>query len=335
MERTRVGIIGAGAMAQIVHLPILVKNNYIEVTAICDIDKIKLSSVAQKFSIPKKYTSYEKFLEENEFDAIFILTPTNSHKELVQKSSHYCKNILVEKPIARSAQEAKEICDYISRQKAKVMVGMNMRFRPDAMLLRSLIESKELGEPYLIRVGWFKPRSSLQNWFLKKATSGGGVIIDLGISVIDLALWLLNYPAVESITARGFNHAITEVEDSACAFIKTKDKQVINLEVSWTLNFENEMFYCNLFGTKGSGFLNPLRVFKSVGENQLDLTPQFSRKGENLFSKSYENEIKHFLSAVRGLGPWVSTGEEAISRMKVIDAFYKSIKLNKEVFISN
>jgi len=332
-DKLKVGVIGAGAIAQVVHLPILRKLPFVDLAAICETDKIKLSNVANKFGVSKTFTDLEKFLEADEYDAIFILTPTHTHKEIAQTVSHYCKNILIEKPIARSAGEAKEICDYLAHQKACVMVGMNMRFRTDAMLLRSLIESGELGDPYLIRTGWFKPRSSLQNWFVRKATAGGGVIIDLGISILDLALWLLNYPAIESITARGFNHTTKEIEDSACAFIKTRDKKVISMEVSWTLNFEKEIFYCNLFGTNGSGFLNPFRIFKSLGEEHVDLTPPSAKKTESIFHKSYENEVKHFFAAVRGLGPWVATGEEAVSRMKVVDAFYKSIKTNKEVFI--
>lgn len=334
-DKLKVGVIGAGAIAQVVHLPILKKLPYVDLTAICETDKIKLLNVAGKFNVSKAFTDLQKFFDADEYDAVFILTPTHTHKEIAQSASHYCKNILIEKPIARSASEAKEICDYLTHQKARVMVGMNMRFRSDAMLLRGLVESGELGDPYLIRTGWFKPMSSMQNWFTRKATAGGGVIIDLGISVLDLALWLFNYPAVESVTARGFNHATKEIEDTACAFIKTKDKKVLSMEVSWTLNFEKEIFYCNLFGTNGSGFLNPFRVFKSLGEGHVDLTPPSTKRTENLYHKSYENEVKHFFAAVRGLGRWVATGEEAVSRMKVVDAFYKSIRTNKEVFIKN
>ncbi len=71
------------------------------------------------------------------------------------------------------------------------MVGMNLRYRPDTMLLRSFINSNEIGEPFYIKCGWIRKQSSSEKWFTKKEESGGGVIIDLGIHLLDLALWLL------------------------------------------------------------------------------------------------------------------------------------------------
>ncbi|MCX8011475.1 MAG: Gfo/Idh/MocA family oxidoreductase [Ignavibacteria bacterium] len=335
MEKLKIGIIGAGAIAQVAHLPTLKKLQNVEISAICDIDKLKVNSIAQKFSIPNVFTDIELFLSEAEYDAVFILTPTNTHKDIIFQVANSCKNVLVEKPIARTYKEAIEIKDYVRQRKVKLMVGMNMRFRPDAMILKSMIDSDQLGEPYLMKVGWFKPRSSMQSWFLKPASAGGGVIIDLGISVLDLILWLCNYPEIDSITSRVFYHNNLEVEDSACAFIKTKNQKVFTLEVSWTLNYEREIFFCNAFGTNGCGFLNPLRIFKDLGESNLDLTPLKAVKNENLFAKSYENEIKHFISSVRGLSPWVCSADEAVSRMNIIESFYKSAKLDKEVKISS
>jgi predicted dehydrogenase len=64
------------------------------------------------------------------------------------------------------------------------------------MLLRSFINSKEIGEPFYVKCGWIRKQSSSEKWFTKKEESGGGVIIDLGIHILDLALWLLDYPEI-------------------------------------------------------------------------------------------------------------------------------------------
>jgi predicted dehydrogenase len=113
--------------------------------------------------------------------------------------------------------------------------------------------------------------------------------------------------------------------------IKTKNDQIVNFEVSWILSSENEFFYFNLFGIDGVGLLNPLRIFKQVGTSQLELTNTQKSSSSNLYLKSYENELKHFFAAVNGLGKWVSTIQEASLRMKLIEAIYKSAKLNREV----
>ena len=82
------------------------------------------------------------------------------------------------------------------------MIGMNLRFRPDAMLMKSLVSSGELGEIFYIRCGWLRKQSSEQKWFLNKNQSGGGVIIDLGILILDLAMWIMNDHQMKSVTVK-------------------------------------------------------------------------------------------------------------------------------------
>lgn len=331
MKKLNVGIIGSGAVAQIIHLPLLKKMNNVVLTAICDIDKHKIMTVKQKFDIPKAYNDLEKFFIENEFDAVMILTPTNTHKEVAEIASQYCKNLFIEKPIARSYKETLEMIKIFEKNKTKVMVGFNMRFRPDAMLLKSIVEAKEFGKPYLVRVGWFRPRSSIQSWFIKKSYAGGGVVMDLAINIIDLAMWMLNYPEVKSVKAHNFYLTTKEVEDTSTAMIHTKLDSIITFEVSWILSNESEFFYFNLFGTEGAGFLNPLRVFKQIGDSQMELLNPNKLQRTNLYMKSFENELKHFFAAINGLGNWVSTPEEAALRMKLIETIYESSKKEKEI----
>ncbi len=333
-KELNIGIIGCGAVAQIIHLPILKKMQNIVIQAICDIDKRKLNSIKEKYNIEKTYSDIHKFFEENKFDAVLIFTPTNTHKEIAELASHYCKNLFVEKPVARTYKETEELRKVLEKNHAKLMVGFNTRFRPDAMLLKSLVEANEFGKPYLVRTGWFRPRSSSQSWFINRAYAGGGVIMDLAINILDLAMWMLNYPEVYSVTAYNFYHTTKNVEDSAVAMIKTKNDEIVNFEVSWILSSENELFYFNLFGVDGVGLLNPLRIFKQVGTSQMELTNTHRTSAPSLYLKSYENELKHFFAAVNGLGNWVSTINEAALRMKLIEGIYKSAKLNKEIKFS-
>lgn len=332
-KELEIGIIGCGAVAQIIHLPILKKMNNVKIKAICDIDKRKLIAIKDKYDIEFAYSDIEKFLQAHEYDAVMILTPTNTHKEIAELVSDYCKNLFIEKPVTPTFKETEELEKNLSRKNVNVMVGFNTRFRPDAMLMKSLVDGEEFGTIYLVRAGWFRPRSSSQSWFVNKSYAGGGVVMDLAISIIDLSMWMLDYPEIYSVTAYNFYHTTKNVEDSATAMIKTKDDQVINFEVSWILSAESEIFYCNLFGTEGVGFLNPLRVFKQVGTSQMELMNQPRTSSANLYLKSYENELKHFFAAITGLGKWVSTLKEACARMKLIEAIYKSAHSNKELKI--
>ena len=213
------------------------------------------------------------------------------------------------------------------------MVGMNLRFRPDAMLLRSLLNSGEIGDPFYVKCGWIRRQSSTQKWFTRKTESGGGVIFDLGILLLDVSLWLLDYPSVHSVSTKNFSHNTKDVEDTSMSFIKFKNSSVILLETSWSLVLDRDKFYVNVYGTKGYATLNPFRVYRKIDDQSMDLTPSHLESPLTLFKKSYLNELKSFIGAVRGLNPVFSSGEEALSRMKIIDSMYKSALWNREIKI--
>jgi predicted dehydrogenase len=331
MEKARIGVIGLGSVAQLVHLPNLYKINNAEITAVAEIKQSRLNAIADKFSVKDRFKDYREMLEKTELDAVIITTPTSTHKDIAIDCLNSKKDVLVEKPLARSYEESKTIVEVAKKNKKNLMVGMNLRFRPDTMLLRSLINSGEIGSPYYVKSGWIRQQSSSEKWFTKKEESGGGVIIDLGIHLIDLSLWLLGYPEIESVSTQNFYHNTRSVEDTSISLIKCKNSSVIYLESSWSLPVEKDHFYLNLYGTKGSYSSSPFRVYKKMEENYMDLTPSQSENAAVLFKKSYMNELKSFIGAVKGLNPVFSPGEESMQRMKIIEAMYKSASKNTEI----
>jgi predicted dehydrogenase len=333
MEKTRIGIIGLGGIAQLVHLPNFSKMSNVSVTAVSEINKNRLNTIADKFNIAERYPDYNEMLENSNIEAVVIATPTNTHKEVAIAALKAKKDVLVEKPLARTYAEAKPIVDAAKRNKKKIMVGMNLRFRPDAMLLKSIINSGEIGNPFYIKCAWIRRQSSREKWFTKKVESGGGVIIDLGISLLDLSLWLFDYPPVESVSSQCFYQNIKNVEDTAISFIRCKGNSVLNIETSWSMHVEKDIFNLIVYGTKGTASMNPFRVYKKMEENFIDLTPSQTDSALTAFKKSYQNELKSFIGAVRGLNPILSSGDEALSRMKVVDSIYQSAKQKSEVKI--
>ncbi len=333
MEKTKVGIIGLGGIAQLVHLPILNKQANVSIEAICDVTKSRLKSVGDKYNISKRYLDYNELLALDDIEAVIIATPTNTHSEIALEALKAGKDTLVEKPMARTSEEAKRIHEAAKKYKKHLMIGMNLRYRPDAMLLKSLINSKELGDLFLIKCSWIKPQSSSSKWFIDKSISGGGVIMDLGIVILDLALWLYDFIPIKSVSVQKFHHKLKDVEDSAVGFIRLENGSVISFEVSWSLYSETNGFNLTAFGTKGSAMLNPLRAYKRIDSLSLDYSTSTTSSKTNLFRKSYENELKHFIGSVRGNNPVISSSENAMMRMKLLDAIYKSAESNKEVYI--
>lgn len=331
MDKVKVGVIGLGSVAQVVHLPNLSKLNDVEICTVSEVKKSRLNSIADKFNVKDRFTSYEELLEKSDCDAVIISTPTSTHKDIAIDCLKAGKDVLVEKPLARTYNEAKQIVDTAKKAKRKLMVGMNLRFRPDTMLLRSIISSGEIGDPYYVKCSWVRRQSSSEKWFTKREEAGGGVILDLGIHLLDLALWLMDYPEIYSVSSQNFFHNTKNVEDTSVSFIKCKSNAIINLEASWSLLTEKDNFFLSVYGTKGSFSIDPLKLYKKIEDQFVDLSPSRIDSPLTLFKKSYQNELKSFIGAVKGLNPILSSGDEALLRMKVIESIYQSASKNQEI----
>ncbi len=260
MEKVKIGVIGLGGVAQLVHLPNLAKVSGADLTAVAEVNKNRLLTISDKFNVKEKFSSYKEMLEKSNIDAVIIATPTSTHTEIAIDCLNAGKDVLVEKPLARTYAEAKKIVDAAKKNKRKLMVGMNLRYRPDTMLLRSFINTNEIGDPFYIKCGWIRKQSSSEKWFTKKEESGGGVIIDLGIHILDLALWLLDYPEISSVSSQNFHHNTKSVEDTSISCVKCKNSAVINMEVSWSLPVEKDHFFLRCLWNKRKFFIKSLQI---------------------------------------------------------------------------
>lgn len=334
MEPVRIGVVGLGWIAQVAHLPVLQKLPDADLVAVCDRDRGKARLVAEKFGLKKVYTDVRQMFEQEPLDAVVVSTSTDAHKEVALAAIQAGKAVLIEKPIARTSTEAVAITEAAAAAKVKVMVGMNHRFRPDTMILKSFIEGNELGKIFYTKTGWLRRRTTDNSWTLRKEKAGGGVFIDLGIVMLDMALWMMGYPVVTRVTASTFSHVTKQVEDTAIVSLLMRDGTQMSIEVSWSMAVGDDEYYCDVYGTGGSATLTPLRVHKELHGNLVNLAPTKIESPQTVFKRSYENEIKHFIGAVRGLHGLISPAQEAVHRMRLVEAIYRSARLKKEVALS-
>ncbi|MDQ3022298.1 MAG: Gfo/Idh/MocA family oxidoreductase [Bacteroidota bacterium] len=332
MNKTKLGVVGLGGITQIIHMPILSKMEDVEIQAVCDSDISKCKNIASRYDVKKYYKDVDKMLEENpEISAVIIAAQTNVHKNISIKCLEAEKDILIEKPIARNYKEAKDIVDFAKKNKRKIMVAMNNRFRNDMMMQRTFTKAKEIGEIFYVKAGWVKPQSSNQKWMLEREKSGGGVFLDNGIAMLDLGLWILGFPEVKSVTASNYYHNTKSVEDSSIAMIKFKNGTTLTIEVSWSMLRDGELYYCNVYGKEGSSSINPFKIYKRMDGNLYNITPKKILTPSNVFKKSYEYELRHFVGAVKGNHNIISSGDDALKVIEIVDAVYKSAKIGKEV----
>ncbi|MCX7878556.1 MAG: Gfo/Idh/MocA family oxidoreductase [Ignavibacteria bacterium] len=331
MTKIKTLISGLGGIAQIAHIPFLSRSDKTEIVAVCDIDKSKARTIAHKYNIKNYFTDYEQMLSETKADCIIITTPTYLHKQQAIKALAKGLNVLVEKPLALNYDEAAAINRAVKKSGKRLMVGMNNRFRPDIMMQESFISAGELGEIFYVKTGFLKKRSTEQNWSVRKSESGGGVFMDLGIVMLDIVLWLLKFPKIRSVSAVNYYHNFKEVEDSSFVMLRFANNATVTIETSWTLHREDDLFYCNVYGKEGSSSINPLRIYKKMHGTLVNVTPMKIEKPANIFKRTYEYELEHFMNCINSGSENVSTSREALDRMKIVDAIYKSARLGKEI----
>ncbi|MDH3253138.1 MAG: Gfo/Idh/MocA family oxidoreductase [Ignavibacteria bacterium] len=334
MQKVNIGVVGLGWVAQVVHLPILTRLPEVNLVAICDKDKSRARLVGDKLGIRKVYTDVRAMVETEDINAVIVCTSTDTHKEIALIALEAGKDVLVEKPIAPRYVDAVEMAEAAKLSRRKLMVGMNLRFRPDSMILKSFLDGKELGKIFLTKIGWFRKKRSESDWAKRNLKAGGGVFFDLGIVMLDMAFWLVDYPSVRRVQAVHFHHRTKSVEDTSLVSLTLNSGAVIQIEASWSISVHDDVFYGHVFGTDGTASLSPLRINKELHGNLVNLAPAKMESPHTMFKRSYENELRHFVGAVMGVHPVISTAEEAVQRMRIVDAVYKSAKKGREVLLS-
>ncbi|MFP4528134.1 MAG: Gfo/Idh/MocA family protein [Candidatus Kapaibacterium sp.] len=324
MKSINIALIGCGEIAQNFHLPVIRNLPGIRLVAIHDRVGSRAAAIAGKFDVPYVCETIDELLEIDEIEAVDICTPTHTHKEVSLAALEAGKHVFIEKPIARNHQEAKAIHAAAEKSGKKVMVGMNQRFRSDTMMMKNYVQMGEIGSVFYAKAGWIQQTE--KRWRQDPRLSGGGVLMDLGLSIIDSLLWIYDFVPVASVEAAIFNRQTREVEDVAVAMMRFRDGSIATVETSWALFSAATRFYCDVYGSEGSVRVNPLELYRSEGglshpHKSLGLKNKYI-----IHQKSFENELKHFINALQGLGPIISTTGEAVESMRIIDALYRSAR---------
>ncbi|MCX7918730.1 MAG: Gfo/Idh/MocA family oxidoreductase [bacterium] len=342
-DKVRVGVIGLGVGQH--HIWGYQKCPKAEVVAVCDVDASRAQQVATKENIARWFTDYRKLLELRDIDAVSICTPNYLHRPVAELAFAAGKHVLCEKPLSINAKEGAKIVLAAKKAKRKLMIAYCNRFRGESQVLKQFIDAGELGDIYYAKCGWLRRRGipGIGGWFTTKSQSGGGPLIDLGVHVLDLTLWLMGFPAVESVIGSVYTHfgnknigfwwrggtAPFDVEDLASAFIKLKNGATLTLDASWASNIEkSDEFYSRLMGTKGGAELDPLIIYKEEHGIQVDVKPACPKVD------GFAAETTHFIDCIVNDREPIATGEQGLAVMQILDAIYQSAKTGKQICIN-
>lgn len=330
-DATRIGIIGAGAITQVAHLPALSRMRGVDVAAICDSDRAKARSVADRFGVTDTATDIEDLLEVDEIDAVIVATPNHLHEPHVLSAVAAGKDVLCERPVALSSRGVERILTAANRYGRKVIVGNNHRFRTDVQALERFIHGGELGKVTGIRAGAYHFKRPGEGWRTRRAESGGGAFFDHGTPLLDLALWIAQMPEVERVSAtmeRG--RGASAVEDSMHVMLTCAAGMVTVIDVTHCYVGQEERWWFEVLATRGSGRLAPLRVVKELNGRATDVSPTGAAGRESAFLQSYRAELAHFVAVIQGSAPYEPPTDQ-VRVHKVIETIYRSAEEGKEI----
>ena len=333
-EPIRVGVIGAGAIAQVGHLPTLARMEGVEVVAICDNDLPKARSLASRFDIAEVYDDIEYLLERVTVDAVAVCTPNHLHEVHVKAALSAGVHVLCERPLALSVAGVEGLIAAQQQADRALLVGLHHRFRSDVQAVKQFLDGGELGSLHAVRGGWytFKPARQALGWRRQVAQSGGGAMLDLGFGLIDLSMWLLNWPRPLRVLASfgPTDRDPDSVEDSGCVVIACEGGVSIVVDVSWHFVGEAERYWFEIMGSEGSGRIGPLAVFKEMHGSPLNVTPTGVSERKNTFNAAYTAQWAHFGAMLRGQVDQADLSEQLMLH-RVLEAVYESARSGQVV----
>lgn len=196
-------------------------------------------------------------------DGLVIATPSALHAEQAIAALDQGLAVFCQKPLGRTAAEAQAVVAAAERADRLLSVDFSYRFTAAARAIRGLVESGTLGDVFAIDLRFHNAYGPDKGWFRDRALSGGGCVIDLGVHLIDLALWLTGFPAVTSVAAQLHAQGIRlarqpdRVEDHAAVQITLECGATVTLACSWNLPAGRDaVIALDIYGTQGGASLH-------------------------------------------------------------------------------
>ena len=323
-----------------------------EIVAISDPDAGALERQGEAFGISRRSTDPAVLLGDPDIDIIDVCAPNGFHADYVVAALEAGKHVLCQKPLAPTSDEIRRIIAARDKARRLVMTAQQYRYASMSQALKATVDAGRLGRVYHARC-WYLRRAGLpaRPGFIYRRNSGGGACIDIGVHVLDLALWLMGNP--QPVTVSGTAHAILatqpdargqqgapipgdiDVEDFAAGFVRFADGSTLAIEVSWLLHHSpNPDKRIWIYGTEGGLVFPDGRLHHADGESGqlLDtrITPRGAVHGE-YERAAYSATLDAFATAVRDGGESPAPPEQSLQVQSILEGIYRSHRSGEEV----
>jgi len=325
MREVKLGIMGFGYIGRVHFRNCSILKN-VKVEAVADTSSVS-RKVAKSFGVKNIYQDYKDVLEKTDIDAVIISLPNFLHREAASLAADCGKDMLLEKPIARTVEEGKEILKHAKKNGVKLMMGYHYRFNDLVQKLKHLADEGALGKIQTATAFLVGDRPS-QQWWFDPAKSGGGALIDIGCHMIDLMLWFFGEASLVYSRIDFMSPLPTEDYATLMLDFKNGTKAIVH-----TGYFSRIVRYgVTLWGTSSSASSDDFsvnRISYALKSAPTNLIRKIVRKPIiplGYLASALFKENQHFVTCVeKNLEPLV-TGEDGLRSLEIISKAYELAK---------
>lgn len=332
----RAGIIGCGGITERRHAPVLHGLAGVELVALADVTPERLQLLGERHGVSAdgQFTDYETMLAKSELDIVHVCTPHDMHEAQATAAMEAGCHVLLEKPIATSAQEADRMEAVAARTGRKLTVSHNQKFCAAHEATMARIAAGDVGDVFLVRTEGFSPkhvsgRGANQDWRTQSAAGGGGPLIDNGYHSVYRAVDYMNSPIVRVFAHISRNVQDIEVEDTALVLFEHGNGATTSLQVGWCAP-AGSVSVQEIFGTTGQmrlGGDSPVNVWTGANAAWQPVPVREEQPDELGFPPL----VEAFVQAVAEDGPVPVTAAESRHVLAAVEAAYESGRTGKPV----
>lgn len=335
-DRLRIGVLGTGAIVREFHLPALLANPRVHVTALGNQRPGSLAQLAQAHGIGKTYTDFDQMAVDPEIDAVVNALPNYLHAPVSITMLQAGKHVLCEKPLAMNVAEAEAMLEAAAAAHRKLVVAHPWRSSEEYAWLRAVVAAGTIGAIFKVRAhavlaGGGPPPTS---WFVQPALAGGGALTDIGIHSIDTIAYVFDdRPRPVSVFARiGTRFQPIQVEDTATVIIEYDNGMVAELEAGWHhVHATSPHGALELFGVQGYARTFPAEVRSTLGGVPGVFRPTWPAPAGHISAPMYVSQIDRFVDCVVHDAPPACDARNGLWGVRVLDAAYRSARQGEAV----
>ncbi len=305
-----------------------------ELVAVVSRSPTTSQAFADQFGVKRISTSLEALLKDGGLDALVIGTPNALHAREAITALQAGVHVIVEKPMAMNAAEAKQMIAASQESGALMMVAHCWRFDEEVLWLKSQVG--RLGQ--IIRTKGYGVHTNWgpSGWFTQRGLAGGGAMADMGIHALDTARFLIGDPQPVSVYAKiGTYYKDFDVDDTGVVIVNWDNGVVSYIETGWWQpHSDGPEAATQLYGTQGFGQVFPTKLeLPDVKESKVEIIdPGFTfPRAEHAPQLLYDSQMAYFIDCIRAGKTPVPGGAEGLVNMRVIDAAYESANSGKVV----